>query len=136
MVRMVVHAELVGDDSRDPFTGPHLAEEPERLRAPRQQVRQFGSLLRAQAGHPPRRRLGAQRVGASFAPSLEPLAHRALTHPQRRRYRLPRPALLVQLQRPQPTPLAPIPRRALLLRRHAPERTRLARRFTTLRRDQ
>jgi hypothetical protein len=73
---VIEHAKLDTDHRRHARPGPHLATEAIGLGAPVQQVRPTGQLVGSQAAGGAGRGLMAQRLRATHAGSLHPLADR------------------------------------------------------------
>jgi hypothetical protein len=59
---MIAYAEGGMNHRRDVLSGPHLGDEPVRLRSLREQPDQFGALLGSEARRRARRRMPVQRV--------------------------------------------------------------------------
>ena len=109
---MIAHAEGRLNHERHALGGPYLANEPVCLGALAAQHDELRLLL----GSEPRRRagrgMGVQRLDAPCPSARKPLTDGALGHAQCVGDLLAGPTLLVECPRPQPTPFAPVPRRA------------------------
>jgi hypothetical protein len=82
MRRMVARAELATDHRGDALGGPHVAQEAKGSGAIRQQGGQLGSAARRSDGGRARGNVDPERVGASFAHLLQPLADVSGVHIQ------------------------------------------------------
>src|SRR5437899_2034203 len=107
---MVAHPTGLLDHGRNATGGPDLAPEAPRLRALGQQHRQVGALLGRELGLGTGREAAPQAWDATLAHTRQPLADRARRDAQRGGDQALRPALLLELPRPQPAPFPPIPR--------------------------
>jgi hypothetical protein len=102
---MILHTKRLLDQRGDALGRPDVAQESMRPGALLQQAHQRGFLLGTQPGRPTGRHPVDQRLGASFARSLEPLTHRARRDAQRLRYRAAAPAGLGERPGAEPPPL-------------------------------
>lgn len=96
MRRMVAHAELAANHGGDAFGGPDIAQEAKGFGAVGQQGGQLGPLRGTQAGGGAGGNADRERVGASFARLLQPLADGSRGHIQRLRNHRASPTLLME----------------------------------------
>ena len=113
MGRVMADAEFPTDDCRHPPGRPYRSDESVRFGALGEQRREGGSLGHAQLARLAAARLGPQPLPTALPRDFEPLTHGAPADAERGGDAAPRPALLVQLQRPQPAPFLPVPWRCI-----------------------
>lgn len=136
MRRMVAHAELAVDHRRDALGRPDVAQEAKGFGAIRQQGGQLGPLLGAQTGGGARGNADRERVGASFAHLLQPLADGSRGHIQGPRNRRAGPPLLMEGPGPAAAPFVHRVARGSWSYCHTSRCTRSLRPFTTWGSDQ
>src|SRR5207244_10146399 len=110
MVLVVQDAEFLLDDQGDAGAGPDLASEAVSLRAVPEELRKEVLLLAGQAGWTARRGPRSQRLRTAVGRAGEPAADGLLADTQSSSDGPLPPALLLQVQRPKPPPLAPVVR--------------------------
>jgi hypothetical protein len=108
MIGVIAHPELATNDRRHPLGGPDIPTEAERFGAALQQVGQPAPLLVGQFGGRAGGHAAPQGLNTALPTTPHPLADCSRGHPQRVSNRLLRPALLLQVPRPQPTPFTPL----------------------------
>ena len=110
MALVVADAELLLDDRGDAGAGPDLASEAVGLRPVPEELRDQPLLGVGQLGRAARPGPGEQGLGAAVAGACQPAADGLLADAQRLGDVPLIPALLLQVQRPQPPPLTPVSR--------------------------
>ena len=104
----MAHPELPPDHLGHPPRRPHRAHKPVRFRPLGQHSWQLCPLLGGELRRLRAAAAAAQRLPTAFPCRLQPLADRALAHPQRLRDARPRPPLFMQFQGAQASPFLPI----------------------------
>ena len=110
MIFVVAHTEFFFDNSGDAGAGPNFAAKPISLRSVPEKLWNQILLGRRQLRRMARRGLGTQRFGPTFAGPRKPAADRFLRDTKGFSNVTLIPAVLLQVQRPQPPPLAPVVR--------------------------
>jgi hypothetical protein len=108
VVTMIADAKVAFDQQADTILGPGLAEEAMRLSPFGQQLRQLGTLSRAEAWRSSWRWTALEPINSPLSDTLHPLADSTLGDAKRLSNRLLAPALLLELPSAQTTAFTPV----------------------------
>src|SRR5439155_14491300 len=108
MALVVRDPELLLDHLGDAGTGPDLAPEPVSLGTMPEEFGDQTLLAGCKPRGSPRTGTSEESFAATDACASDPAAHRVLRHTKRFRDITPRPAALLQLKCPKPSPFAPV----------------------------
>src|SRR5581483_1164028 len=113
MVLVVADAKLLLDHLGNAGTGPHLTPKPVGLRAMPEELRDQALLSGREFGRAPRTGVGAQGFRSASAGPGEPTADTLGGDAECLGDVVPRPALLLQVQRSKPPPLQRVSRKGI-----------------------